>query len=97
MEKRVAQKWGFGMAPPKPRTVSVRVKACATVLSLLHAGRLPVVSDDVLEAVSTVKGLFNRVDQEDQWDWFTVVGHLGYPSRRIARVIAETGIAVHFR
>ena len=89
MGNRIAQKWGFGMAPPKPRIVSIRRKACETVLSLLDAGRLPTVSDDVLEAMSTVKGLFNRVVREDQWDWFTVAGHLGYPSRRIAQVIVD--------
>jgi hypothetical protein len=39
--------------------------------------------------MSIVKGLFNRIVREDQWDWFTVSGQLGYPSRRISRVIAQ--------
>ncbi|MHA6641076.1 GIY-YIG nuclease family protein [Mesorhizobium sp. A623] len=36
-----------------------------------------------------VKGLFNRVVKEDQWDWFTVARQLGYPSRRISAVTAQ--------
>ena len=30
-----------------------------------------------------------RVVREDQWDWFTVAGQLGYPSRQISNVIAD--------
>ena len=52
-------------------------------------GRLPEATVEVLEAVSTVKGLFMRIVREDQWDWFTVAGQLGYPSRPVARVIAD--------
>ena len=50
---------------------------------------MPAASDELLSAISTVKGLFNRVVREDQWDWFTVAAQLGYPSRRISGVIAQ--------
>ena len=39
--------------------------------------------------MSMVKGLFNRVFREDQWDWFTVAGQLGYPSAGLAKRIAS--------
>lgn len=89
MEAKVAQKWGFGMAPPKPKTASARKAACETFLSLLGSDELPAATDELLSAISTVKGLFNRVVREDQWDWFTVDSQLGYPSRRISQVIAH--------
>ncbi len=50
---------------------------------------MPAVSEEALSAISTVKGLFNRVVREDQWDWFTVASQLGHPSRRISGVIAQ--------
>ena len=89
MQKRIAQKWGFGMAPPKGSTLRARNTACEKVLDLLRTDRLPEVKIDVLEAVSMVKGLFMRVVRQNQWDWFTVAGQLGYPSGRLARVIAD--------
>ena len=42
-----------------------------------------------LSDLSLIKGLFNRVVREDQWDWFTVASQLGYPSRGLARAIAQ--------
>ena len=91
MEGRIAQKWGFGMAPPKPETANQRNAACATLLNLLNSSdsALPAVTDELLSEIGTVKGLFNRVFREDQWDWFTVASQLGYPSRRMSRVIAQ--------
>ena len=38
MAKRVAQKWGFGMAPPKASTSRARTVACEKVLDLLRPG-----------------------------------------------------------
>lgn len=32
------------------------------------------------EDISRVKGIFNRVIKQDQWDWFTVNMHLDYPT-----------------
>ena len=42
-----------------------------------------------LESLSIVKGMFNRVVREDQWDWFTVSRQLGYPPRRVSRSIGH--------
>ena len=77
------------MAPPKPKIQNVREKFCETLLILLEVGRIPEPEDRNLEPISVVKGLFNRTVKEDQWDWFTVCAQLGYPSRRIARLIAN--------
>ena len=89
MKSKIAEKWGFGMAPPKLETRSARRAACETFLGVLKSPAMPAATEELLAAISTVKGLFNRVVQEDQWDWFTVAAQLGYPSRRIARVIAQ--------
>lgn len=86
---KVSEKWGFGMAPPKPATQHERAQACVTLLDAIASLDLPPSHDGILEAASIVKGLFNRVVREDQWDWFTVARQLGYPSRRIAEVIAS--------
>jgi hypothetical protein len=86
---RVSEKWGFGMAPPKSETQLYRTRACERLLHAVTALEIPGGEDELLEAVSTVKGLFNRVAREDQWDWFTVSRQLGYPSRRISFAIAR--------
>ena len=35
--------------------------------------------EELLNDISWVKGIFNRVIKQDQWDWFTVNMHLDYP------------------
>ena len=87
--KKVAEKWGFGMAPPKAKVQSARIYGCEKLLTLLEVGRVPEPEKNNLEPISIVKSLFNRAVRADQWDWFTVCAQLGYPSRRIARVIAN--------
>lgn len=89
MFRKVSEKWGFGMAPPKAKTQRNRDEACTNLLEILCSKHLPDPDEHVLETVSIVKGLFNRIVREDQWDWFTVSGQLGYPSRRISDVIAK--------
>ena len=85
---KVSQKWGFGMAPPKSSTQESRVGACNSFLAVFNSEQFRFLDDDTLASMSIVKGMFNRIVKEDQWDWFTVSGQLGYPSRRISRVIA---------
>lgn len=85
---RIAEKWGFGMAPPKPDTQTDRMRDGAVLLDVLARSAMPPGEEPTLSAISTVKGLFNRVVREDQWDWFTVARQLGFPSRRIAEAIA---------
>jgi hypothetical protein len=86
---KISEKWGFGMAPPKPFTQHERSQACAHFVDAIVSLDLPPSANDVLDAASIVKGLFNRVVREDQWDWFTVARQLGYPSRRVCDVIAR--------
>jgi hypothetical protein len=86
---RVAEKWGFGMSRPKPGTQQNRSDACATLLALIESTEIPSAIDSNLEAISTVKGLFNRIGRQDQWDWFTVAGQLGYPSGSISMTIGS--------
>jgi len=86
----VSKRWGFGMSPPKPTTHKNRLEASERTLRALAPGSTVSNADPlVMESLSVVKGLFNRVAREDQWDWFTVAGQLGYPSRRILRIIAQ--------
>lgn len=91
--RSVTQKWGFGMAPVKPAEQAKRLSACEVVLEVLDSLQRPSSDDTSFQsALSEMKGLFNRVARQDQWDWFTVSRQLGYPSGRIASVIAD-GIA----
>jgi hypothetical protein len=84
----IYEKWGFGLAPPKKAVALKRREAAERVLQFLE--QTPPFNDvPPMEALSEIKGLFNRVARQDQWDWFTVSGELGYPSDRISQVISE--------
>lgn len=87
MPLRISEKWGFGMAPPKPSTQRARHASCLVIDVLLSSVGMPASSDELLNAISDVKGLFNRVARQDQWDWFTVCGQLGYPSLKLSQSI----------
>ncbi len=87
MSREIHQKWGFGMAPPKPETQASRNRAAACLMAFLDAYAR---DDELPNALSEMKGLFSRIARQDQWDWFSTSRALGYPSARIARVIAET-------
>jgi hypothetical protein len=89
MTSTVTEKWGFGMAPPKPATQRERTAACRRVMMLLNAPEMPEANEQILEQLSVVKGMFNRIAREDQWDWFTVSGQFGYPSNFLSKAIAE--------
>ncbi len=90
MAKEVSEKWGFGLAPPKRATALKRQKCVAHVLDILERPEGVIGSQADLDAMSEVKGLFNRVVRQDQWDWFYVARQLGYPSTRISEAIADT-------
>jgi hypothetical protein len=85
---RVHHKWGFGMAPVKPRTQERRNAAAATVLGLLESAGCP--DSPVADDISEVKGLFTRCFKQDQWDWFTVWTQLGRPGRKNCISMSET-------
>lgn len=83
-----APKWGFGMAPLKSETEAKNRKA---VLSVKHfvEGTGTFELESLLENISWVKGIFNRVVKQDQWDWFTVNMYLDYPRYSDIRVIVS--------
>jgi hypothetical protein len=89
MSPEIFEKWGFGMAPPKPGTQHERTTACRSIIELLNTSEMPKATEELLSSLSIAKGLFNRIVREDQWDWFTVSRQLGYPSRELARAVAN--------
>lgn len=89
MTSIITEKWGFGMAPPKPATQRERMAACRRVMALLNTLEMPKVDEQLLDQLSVIKGMFNRIAREDQWDWFTVSGQFGYPSNALSKAIAE--------
>lgn len=82
----IRHKWAFGMAPPKHPIAERRLQSVREAYACIFLGRT---SEVALEGISETKGLFTRVAKQDQWDWFTVCGQLGYPSARICGVISS--------
>ena len=77
------------MSPPKKHTVALRQKAVRLVLETLSAA-VPTESDSLADAISEVKGLFNRSRKKDQWDWFVVWEQLGLPElERLRRIVDD--------
>lgn len=76
-----APKWGFGMVPLKNSTELKNQTAIQTVKDFF-TGENAVNFEELLDSISWVKGIFNRVIRQDQWDWFTVNMYLDYPSYR---------------
>lgn len=74
-------KWGFGMAPLKPIT-DLKNKQALREVKKFVIGEDIVDFDTLPENISLVKGLFNRVIKQDQWDWFTVNMYFDYPTYR---------------
>ena len=84
----IVQKWGFGMAPLKPQTEQSNKSAieavCNYVIDDTQGIRV-----DVVNEISVVKGIFNRVVKQDQWDWFTNYMYLDYPPYKdLARIVS---------
>lgn len=87
---KVYEKWGFGMAPPKPETQASREVWARGVIKAIVDPAVPPWPQETLEIISGVKGMFMRISRMDQWDWFTVYAQLGYPSRGLAEGIANS-------
>lgn len=79
-------KWGFGMAPIKSATNTMNRSALSNVISFLSGADIAN-SSTLLDDISLVKGLFNRIIKQNQWDWFTINMYFDYPSERDLRVI----------
>ncbi len=89
---------GFGMED-RWGIYEDRVQAAAALVTrILRAGTMPEPTKEVLDAFSTVKGMFNRVHRQDQRDWFVTLVRLGYPtdgrSKTIGNVLGQCRTAV---
>ena len=69
------------MAPLKP-TTDLKNKQALREVKKFVIGEDIVNFDTLSENISLVKGLFNRVIKQDQWDWFTVNMYFDYPAYR---------------
>ena len=80
-EKHIEQKWGFGMAPIKPEVQKYRHKCVQELLNIINNRKIDsnYEENSGTEFFSIVKGLFNRIKRQDQWDWFTVYRQFGSP------------------
>lgn len=80
-------KYGFGQAPISSR---MRRRYDSAVRQTLDAIRgADVDRACALEALSEVKGMFNRCVRQDQWDYATVREELGTPNERTASRIVK--------
>jgi cold shock CspA family protein len=85
---KIAQKWGFGMAPLLPKTEDRYRTAVLQVRTFLGLEDLRQTRLDAA-AVSEVKGLVNRCIRQDQWDWFTVYSRFGAPDPRYLQLVSN--------
>lgn len=86
MMKKVP-KWGFGMAPLKASIEKSYRNSIIAVRNFVGENKV-VISKDLTDDISKVKGLFNRIKRQDQWDWFTVNMYFDYPhSKDIACIV----------
>lgn len=72
-------KWGFGFAPQKKETLEKRKSDIKLLLYIMKEKPITF-HNEIIEAISNIKGLFNRIIRQDQWDWFTVYMYFDYPS-----------------
>lgn len=90
MEK--VQKWGFGMAPLKPATERANRAAISSVSRFVSGGN-GAVHNSITEDISRVKGLFNRILKQDQWDWFTVNMYFDFPQQQdLVELVSVLGV-----
>ena len=74
-------KWGFGMAPLKKPTDEKNRQSISAVLSFVDKNEINN-SNNLIEQISWVKGLFNRIIRQDQWDWFTINSYFDFPKEK---------------
>ena len=75
------KKWVFGAAPLKPDTKEKYKNSLIGVKTFFLDYSIPL-NEDLLNSISIVKGMFNRILRQDQWDWFTVNMYLDYPETK---------------
>ena len=90
---KVRHPWGFGMSPisnvQRVRYDSA-VRGVRSVLCVPARGVGICSADDV----SHLKGMFNRIRRQDQWDWFSVHYEFGLPPIRTVRLIADALVSL---
>ena len=60
-------KYGFGMAPLK-NNIEIKNRFCIKQVQNLLNDCSTLSSAEIAESISTVKGLFNRIIKQNQWD-----------------------------
>ena len=81
-------KYGFGMAPLK-NNIEIKNRFCIKQVQNLLNNCSTLSSAEIAESISTVKGLFNRIIKQNQWDWFTINMYFDYPTDAIIKVDTE--------
>ena len=74
------KKWGFGAAPLKHETKEKYAHSLKIVKNYFIDNSVTL-NEEILTCISTVKGMFNRIIKQNQWDWFTVSMYFDYPER----------------
>jgi hypothetical protein len=85
--------WGFGCAPFKPATLDAYTKALSQLMMYIYHQELAA-GISITDEASIVKGMFNRIKRQDQWDWFTVNMFFDYPQREEIPHIVDALIAL---
>ena len=79
-------KYGFGMAPLKDN-IEIKNRFCIKQVQNLLNNCSTLSSAEIVESISTVKGLFNRIIKQNQWDWFTINMYFDYPTNKDIHII----------
>lgn len=89
----IVNKWGFGMAPFKASTESSYKEAIVIVKDFVSGNKV-IINSELLDSISSVKGLFNRIVKENQWDWFTVNMYFDYPQTIDVKIIVSALVSL---
>lgn len=79
-------KYGFGMAPLK-NNIEIKNRFCIKQVQNLLNNCSTLSFAEIAESISTVKGLFNRIIKQNQWDWFTINMYFDYPTNKDIHII----------
>ena len=85
-DKLMVTKWGFGMAPFKKEQLA-QYKIAFTEISNFIENQT--VTIDLLNQISLIKGFFNRICKQNQWDWFIAYAYIDFPPLYYVRNIVS--------
>lgn len=80
-------KWAFGMAPYKKETYKQILFSIDILEESLN--NKSVDFNRMLESISRIKGLYNRIIRQDQWDWMTTAAYFDFPTTYECRHIVS--------